>query len=316
MINNARFGKSMLLLALLGGLFYLSAWSRTGLISSRSLRPSLPEHPPLYLPSVQSVKSITLGFNSLWSDLLWFNAINYFGKEFNAKQSYRWLYHMCDVVSELDPRASHVYEFCGTLLSWEAKRPEEAQRIFSKAIHFDPTQWRYWYLRGFNSWYFLERSDLAYSDLMKAASLSDAPPFVASLASGLLAETNNPQNTVLVLYDLLKNAKNEDAKSILREKLKQAVLGRDLHFLRTMVENYRTRFAKYPKNLEDLVTQGIATAIPVEPFGGQYLLNPENGELSSSSGKKPLAFAGKTAKTGLWQQLQQAQQETTPNEAK
>src|SRR5688500_15595894 len=46
------------------------------------------EPTPLYLPSVEHVRLITLGYNGMFSDLLWFNTLNYFGKQYKENRDF------------------------------------------------------------------------------------------------------------------------------------------------------------------------------------------------------------------------------------
>ena len=163
-------------------------------LSTISLRTSLsrfsvsaPEQEPLYLPAIEKVKLVTLGFDNLASDLLWFNTINYFGKQIQAHKDFRWLSHMCSLVTDLDPKAVHVFEFCSTMLSWVAKQPKESEQLLSKAIDKKPEYWRYLSLRGFTRWYSLEDKTSALADLSQASKLPEAPHSLASIAYILMS---------------------------------------------------------------------------------------------------------------------------------
>src|SRR5438132_1473784 len=88
------------------------------------LRPAAEsEHPPLYLPQADTVRLVTLGFNSFAADLLWFSTINYFGKEFHEKGKFEWFAHRCRLVTDLHPKSEDRFEFCATLLAWIARQP-------------------------------------------------------------------------------------------------------------------------------------------------------------------------------------------------
>jgi len=258
---------------------------------------------PLYLPEAKYVKLVTLGFDSFFSKILWFNTVNYFGKQYEKSRDFRWLAHMCDLVTTLDHNAEHIYEFCGTLLSWMAKEPTESNRILTRAIDHQPNKWRFRYLRGFNYWYFLDRLDLAKEDFTLASKLPGAPPFIASLASRLIANEDNPDTAIDFLTDLIDNTDDDKVKDALSEKLKLAYISKHKQMLSKAVGIFEKRYGEKPNSLKLLVTKKILTALPKEPFSGKYYIDLETGEIVSSSGKG-LEFGGKTADSGIYKQFE------------
>ena len=257
------------------------------------------DRPPLYLPEVKYVKLVTLGYNNLASDILWFNTLNYFGKELTASRDYRWLGQMCELVTELDPKALHVYEFCSTLLSWVAKDPALSTKLLNSAIAAKPEAWRMYYLRGFNRWYFDEDFEAAREDFILASKLPQAPEFLASLASRLLIKTKSSDSAVKFLKEMEDRTNNEAVRKAIQEKRKEALISQHLEFLREGIRRYRERYGHTPQSLEKLVSDHIITHLPEEPFGGSYAL-AEDGEPTTTSGHKGLEFQGKTAKTGVF----------------
>ncbi|MCC6221542.1 MAG: hypothetical protein IT291_09920 [Deltaproteobacteria bacterium] len=275
--------------------------SRNALAASKASETAKRERPPLYLPEARYVKLVTLGFNNMASDLLWFNTINYFGKQYRGNKDYRWLAHMCDLVTSLNVQATHAVEFCATLLSWVVKEPERSNELLTRAIMHHEHLWRLHYLKGFNYWYFLEQKDKAKEEFTIASKLPDAPPFLASLASRLMVMVDSPDAAIAFLNDLIENTEDKVAKEALTEKLNLAIISRDIKFLETAKKRFEEREKKRLETLEELVTANIITRVPTEPLTGEYYIDETTGEILSSSSRKGLTFAGKTAKTGAFQ---------------
>src|SRR5204863_759985 len=61
----------------------------------------------LYVPNGTGLRFMSFGYTNILANLLWFNTINYFGKHYRADRNYKWLGHMCGLVTELDPHAIH-----------------------------------------------------------------------------------------------------------------------------------------------------------------------------------------------------------------
>lgn len=258
---------------------------------------------PLSLPEVKYVRLITLGYNNLFGNILWFSTLDYFGKHLAGDRDYPWLGHMCSLVTSLDSRARHVYEFCSTLLSWVAREPQLSEELLTKAISSEPDYWRYYYLRGFMYWYFLDQPENAKTDLSKAASLPNAPPFLASIASRMMVSNDSPDTAIRFLQDLIANTSDKHAKKALGSHLKKAYISRDLRVLENLTLRYREQTGMLVTSLQDLVQAEMLSKIPKDPYGKEYYLDSASGEIKAGSGKKGLEFYGKTSKTGLASKL-------------
>lgn len=297
--NSSRGYAAVSLLLLLAAGIALLSLSKTELRGRHDAIDTAAAQEPLYLPEARYVKLVTLGFDGFISDILWFNTVNYFGKQYLGNKDYRWLYSMCNLVTELDPNALHVFEFCGSLLSWVAKHPEKSNAILTKAIKEHPLNWRFYYLRGFNYWYFMEDLERAKEDIARASRVKGAPTFLASLASRLVAVTENPDTAVNFLKDLIDNTKDETVQKALGEKLKLAYVSRDAERIQALTRKYEADTGQKPQTLNDLVTGGLLRFVPKDPYGEPYEFDPETGHVSSKHGKRGLSFDGKTARTGL-----------------
>lgn len=279
-------------------------------LRSSLIHQSQVEREPLYLPKSRYVKLVSLGFNAMVADVLWFDTLNYFGKQFSRGRDYRWLSSMCELVTTLNPEPLHTYEFCGTLLAWIAKEPKLSNSILNKAITHHPGYWRFHYLRGFNYYYFLGDKTRAAKDFVVGSKLDGAPLILSSLASRLMVEDDSPDVAVMFLASMYKRASNRSVRAALEDKLKRAILARDLQALDKTVAQFQTEFGRLPESLEELVVHKLLGNIPREPFGGQYILIQDpltlhsgtGGFVTSSSGEKPLEFKGKTARTGMLQE--------------
>ena len=286
-------------MALLGMLCVLAVFSRQAAASFKPEFAEGNENPPLYLPSGPYAKLSSLGFDNFLSDVILFHTLNYFGKKLAGDKDYRWLYSMCESITSLDPKKKGVFEFCGTLLAWEAKEFEKSNAIYTRAIESFPLSWRFRYLRGFNYWYFLERQDLARLDMQKASELPEAPAFISSIASRLLVEENKLETAIEFLKASIQSASDPHSKASLIDKLKRALLTRDLEILNTVAIDYKRIYGSFPEDPAVLVEKGLLSGVPKEPFGGRYYFDPSLEKAQTSSGKKGLFFKGKTARTGI-----------------
>lgn len=182
----------------------------------------------LYLPNGQALEVISLGYRHFLADVLWFNTVSYFGKHYKSDRDYAWLYHMCDLVTSLDPKARHVYQFASNMLSWEAKLPDKSVLILDKAVSNFPDDWFFYYLRGFNYMYFLKDFVAAKADFVMAARKPGAPVVAARLAAKLAIDQDNPDFVKQFLRDMINSTPDENARRALFQRLREIEEKKDL----------------------------------------------------------------------------------------
>ncbi len=180
----------------------------------------------LYLPNGDALTFISFGYRNALARILWFNTINYFGKHYTSDKNYRWLFHMCNLVTTLDPHATHVYEFGAVMLAWEVNAPEASIKLLTKAIENFPDNWKYYYLRGFTNMFFLEKHAEAQADFAQGALLPGAHSIMGRLAARVASKSQNREDAIRLLRDLLENTKDPQAHAVIQERLRALEEGR------------------------------------------------------------------------------------------
>lgn len=257
--------------------------------------PAVPSLPPdaargeiVYLPEARHLRPFGLGYDNVLADILWFRTISYFGKHYRSDRAYPWLEAMCRVVTDLDPRAEYVYRFCGMILPWEAGDAAAGMAILRKGARNLPQSWLLRYWLGFYEYFFRDDLDAATEHLRRAAEIPGAPPQVAALLAVLLKERYGPRSAVRFLEEMASGTTDPRLRDILDRQKRRAILAEHLDELQKAVAEYRRRFGRFPSKVEDVVSAGILSAVPREPFGGQYAIDPVSGAVTTTSGMKPL----------------------------
>jgi hypothetical protein len=194
---------------------------------------------------------------------------------------------MCDVVTDLDPRAEHVYHFGGVMLPWEADRVDDGIALLEKGTRNMPESWRLQYMLGFSYYFF--KNDLAAAGraFETAARLPDTPEFVSRMAATIFAAQKGTDNAIAFLTELERGNPNDEMRGALRERILELALTRDVDALDAAVKTFESRFQRKPADLDELLSYGILAAIPTEPFGGRYVFDSDTGSVRSSSGHEP-----------------------------
>jgi len=249
---------------------------------------ALAEEPPVYLPDVRFLRIASLGYDNALADVLWFRTIDYFGAHFRGDRLYPWLARMCDLVTDMDPGAEHVYRFAGFILPWEAQMPDEGIRLLEKGVAQFPDSWQLNFYLGFSKFYFRDDLEGALPYMRRAAELPGAHAYVTRMAAMMYTQKYGTDTAREFLVELRDGGGAGGMEGVIDERLKDIELTEHARLLEAAVARYRERFGKDPSDLTALVDSGVIESIPVEPFGHHYVWDAQQGEVRSSSGRRPL----------------------------
>ncbi|MCI5066077.1 hypothetical protein MRY87_10165 [bacterium] len=241
----------------------------------------------LYLPDGTGLELLSFGYKNVLSNYLWFKTVSYFGKHYRSDRNFQWLQHMCNLITDLNPYAEHVFTFCGTMLAWEVEAPQAAYDIYTKAIESSPEQWNYYYLRGFTSMYFLEDSISAERDLQKASEFPDVPAFVVRLAASKML-LSDPRQAQVFLSEMIRETRDEHQRAALIDKLKEVTLEVQFQEIERRIEFFAEQQGRPPSGIDELQEYGLISnqREVTDPYGGRFYIDQESGEVRTTSKKK------------------------------
>jgi hypothetical protein len=246
------------------------------------------EREVVYLPDARHLRPLMLGWNNVLADVLWFRAISYFGDHYESDHTYPWLAHMCEIVTDLDPRAEHVYRFAGVILPWEAHQVDAGIHLLEKGVHNLPDSWLLRYQLGMAYFFFKHDTAKASEHVAVAVTLPGVHPVVARLAALLSAEHQGATTTLEMLKSMREQADSPQLRDVLDQTIREAQAAADIERLGPLVATYRERTGRLPATLADLVATGLLRGVPPDPLGGHYLIDQTTGRVSSSTGRTPL----------------------------
>jgi hypothetical protein len=195
---------------------------------------------------------------------------------------------MCDLVTDLDPRAEHVYRFGGLLLPWEAGEVDAGIRLLEKGIGVFPESWTLHYYLGVVRYLFKHDFAGATEAIDRAAALPGAPPAVVRFGTLLDARRYGPETTIAILGQMREQATSDEARAILDQSILDARVAWDLERLNAVVQAYRSREGRLPRDVGDLVGAGLLNGVPPDLYGGVYEVDQTTGAVRSSTGRVPL----------------------------
>lgn len=240
------------------------------------------------LPGGEILRPALLGFHHLGADLIWLRIVQVLGEQVITAQDYEWLFHALDVVTTLDPQYSYAYDAGGTILAELAHRTDWSNQLLEKGLKANPAAWRLPFVLGFNYFFHLNDYVKAGEYMSQAARIPGRPYYVDTLAARLYVEGGNPLLALQYLEEMIRQTENSQLRAVYEDKYKEVLIARDLRTMDQALARYRQTRGRNPQTLADLVKEGYVAAVPEEPFGGEYRMDPETGEIISSTHRERL----------------------------
>jgi hypothetical protein len=76
-------------------------------------------------------------------------------------------------------------------------------------------------------------------------------------------------------------------QEVVSEHIAATHLAMHLERLDEAVSRYRQQLGRIPQSPSQLVEKGFLLEVPQDPFGGVYVIDPQTGKVSSSTGRMP-----------------------------
>jgi len=241
----------------------------------------------IYIPSGRFLRTAALGFDAVLADLLWTRAVVYFGGHFLTDKDYRWLYHILDAATTLDPKNILAYRFGGSLLALEEDDVERSIAILKKGIRNNPDEdWRLYFLLGFNYFYFLEDHIEAAKYLERASRMPGHPKYLPKLAAKMYAKAEKIDTAIEFLEEVYEQHEDRNVKAAIAERITILVAKKQAHILEHAAGKYKEAYGEYPTDVKSLARAGLIGELPEYP-GGQYVIDPNTGRVDWVSESAP-----------------------------
>ena len=223
-------------------------------------------------------------FKGVVADFLMLNAMTFMGERIAQKQDvtpkeWQHLYRLLDKVTEIDPRFWDPYLFAETMLVWQAGMIEEGNQLLIKAAEHRPHDYQPNYFIGFNYFFFLKDARKAAPYMRKAAQIPGAPFYLQGLAARFGLYGDETETAILFLDDMLQQTIDLTVRQYLEKRIKVLKI---IYDLEQKVHAFTKKEGRAPLSLSELLDAGLLSAIPQDPYGGEFVLL-ENGRVYTTS---------------------------------
>ncbi|TYO99945.1 hypothetical protein EDC39_101105 [Geothermobacter ehrlichii] len=188
------------------------------------------------------------------------------------------MYRMIETAIRLDPYNMDAYYFAQAAFTWEVGHARDVNRLLAYGMKYRTWDWYLPFFRAFNAAYFLKDYRTAGDDMKRAAELSGSSLFT-KLAARYFYEAGHNELGIVFLRSMVKKERDPKVKKAFAMRLEAL---EKVQRLEAAVDSFRQRFSRLPGNLDELVTTGLIDAIPDDPYGGRFYLEP-NGKVRSTS---------------------------------
>ncbi|MEO5897942.1 MAG: hypothetical protein ABIS06_19825 [Vicinamibacterales bacterium] len=242
----------------------------------------------LYVRSPQALDRMVLGFDALASDVYWIRAIQHYGGDrrdpSGSLPKYQRLYPLLDITTSLDPYFNIAYRFGAIFLSEAypggAGRPDLAVTLLRKGIAAQPRKWEYYHDIAFVNYWQLHDTQAAAEWFRRAAQQPNAPNWLMPVAAAILTEGSDRRSARLIWRQVL-TADQEWLRRRAIRGLQQIDALDQIDQLEKIVASVPHRSAEQ-FSWGQLIRAGALRAIPADPSGTPYVLDPDSGRVTVS----------------------------------
>ncbi len=160
----------------------------------------------LYLPSSAFMKTVSLGYSNLVSDLLWFKAVQYYGGYMLARNGINLFTHLAGLVTDLDPKFREAYKLGALIITEDLGEYEEGVKLMEKGLKNNPGDFWLTYEMGFLHYLGGRNYAEAKRYFLLAASLPGADERAARFAADAAARGGDFESGIALWKDLASNS--------------------------------------------------------------------------------------------------------------
>ncbi len=224
-----------------------------------------------FVPQKEVVEILSLDHRGLAADLLFIQAVIHTGslvwKPLTHQLDSEWSYQLMDVVTSLDPRYLTAYLFSGMGLVHGPKDVDLARPILERGMTYFPQNWELPFWIGYHYYLYLENYEKAGEYFWKASQCPGAPDSFLSMMFSSLKKGGNYERAILVLKSLIESTDNEKVIQIYEKRI---IRLENMVLLQRVATHYAELKGHAPDNLDQLVSEGLISDIPLDPMGKQY----------------------------------------------
>ena len=231
-----------------------------------------------YFPSGRFIEQVSIGYNELFADIVWFRTIQYFGEHQLTDFEFTHLYHILDILTSLDKKFIHAYTFGGLLLEHSARESENADLLLHKGEYHNPLRWEIPFTRGFIYYIFRGDKRKAIHFFLRASGKPQAPDMCKRFASFTFQRMGDKYMAFKLWQDIYENSNNAMEKETALRSMREMAMLIQLDTLNVALQRFVREKGTLPGSIQELVLLGFLNKYPEVLFEDEYFyIDNENG---------------------------------------
>jgi hypothetical protein len=164
------------------------------------------------LPSPEFLKHVSIGYDDVVADVLWFQTMQYYGEWRLRQHGLEFFRHMVDCVIALDPHFEEAYRFAGMVLAEDMQRPDQAIALLQEGMSRNPRSWWLPFEAGFVEYVVRMDDAAACVWFERAAQVPGAPDFPRRFAAFVAGRAGDLQVSLLLWQAIAETTQNESLR--------------------------------------------------------------------------------------------------------
>jgi hypothetical protein len=234
-----------------------------------------------FVPAAQPMRWLSLGHPTLVANANWLRAVQYMGDPRADRRGWEKLKPLVDLVTDLDPRHGYAYQTSANMLA-SAGRVDESNAILEKGARNVPDRYIIPFQRAVNAFLYAADYPEAGRWFERAAATPGAPPRIREYVVAMYVKGDVSEAAIGFLQRIEEEAQDDESRRAVRSQIKRAVLERDALQIETAAEAWHEEFGTQPIVPASLVMDGFLSALPDDPFGGEYYFD-KDGRVRSTA---------------------------------
>lgn len=239
-----------------------------------------------FVPDPAFAKLAALGFEAVIADYYWMRAVQLVGSDAGPVGRSHQIGRLIDLVTTLDPWVGHPYRFAAIWMTDDEAAVREANVLLERGIAHQPDEWLNRFYLGFNHFFYFGENAEAAAALEPAVGMRGAPRYLGRLVARLQSEAGGGdlEAAAAFLHELLRQDPDPYKKAEYEKALDEIEAERRARQLDAAREEFERRHGRDILRVEELVEgqHPVLRALPPEPHGWEWTLDPESGRIVSS----------------------------------
>jgi tetratricopeptide (TPR) repeat protein len=230
----------------------------------------------LYISSPKLLKRLCLGYDGLLADIYWTRTVQYFGgMHSQGGGTYKLLWPLLNITTQLDPHLIPAYQFGGTFLL--AKPPEgagdpgKAIELVQYGTQTNPDDWHLYYDLAF---IYYDQKDYrnAAEAFLRGSQLPNTHPFLKIMAAQMAQHGGDLKTARMMWSATYQTTQDKMIQANAAAHLRAIQVNEDVTALEHLVQAYRDRTGHFPLTFSEMVASGLIRGIPLNPLRHPYRL--------------------------------------------